>query len=216
MNRDEHEYNTPTPGPRGETGQRDEINMNESNMNMMQMMMEYMKRQDRQIERLIQRLGENSDSLSNTTKDLIKDKVDEFCKDAKIKLEGKHAVILTGAKDVLNKQQTAPPTTVPLEIELWNKKNELLYTRIFQSLNATAKLVSLGENWAEGTYHDLFILGLRDWQQEFVRIKLDDFYATKQGPIQNPNLDELMDQLATRATTTTTHPNPSAANAATE
>ncbi|ODH46998.1 hypothetical protein GX48_06935, partial [Paracoccidioides brasiliensis] len=69
---------------------------------------------------------------------------------------------------------------------------------------------------AEGTYHDLFILGLRDWQQEFVRIKLDDFYAIKQGPIQNLNLDELMDQLATHATTTTTHPNPSAANAATE
>ncbi|ODH13160.1 hypothetical protein ACO22_07539 [Paracoccidioides brasiliensis] len=84
MDRGEHEYGTPTPGPRGETGQRDEINMNESNMNMMRMMMEYMKRQDRQIERLIQRLGENSDSLSNTTKDPIKDKVDEFCKDAKI------------------------------------------------------------------------------------------------------------------------------------
>ncbi|KGY14537.1 hypothetical protein PABG_12601 [Paracoccidioides brasiliensis Pb03] len=58
--------------------------------------------------------------------------------------------------------------------------------------------------------------GLRDWQQEFVRIKLDDFYAIKQSPIQNLNLDELMDQLATHATTTTTHPNPSAANAATE
>ncbi|EEH43007.2 uncharacterized protein PADG_07827 [Paracoccidioides brasiliensis Pb18] len=111
--------------------------------------------------------GENSDSLSNTTKDPIKDKVDEFCKDAKIKLEEKHIVILTEVnylewkssiladahliqvKDVLNKQQTAPSTTVPLEIELWNKKNELLYIRIFQSLNVTVRdsLGPLDENF---------------------------------------------------------------------
>ncbi|KKZ60266.1 hypothetical protein EMCG_05002 [[Emmonsia] crescens] len=34
-----------------------------------------------------------------------------------------------------------------------------------------------------------------DWQQEFIRMKLDEFY-TKQGSIQNLNLDDLMDQLA--------------------
>ncbi|ODH23060.1 hypothetical protein ACO22_05439, partial [Paracoccidioides brasiliensis] len=38
---------------------------------------------------------ENLDLLSNTTKNFIKNKVDEFCKDAKIKLKEKQAVILT-------------------------------------------------------------------------------------------------------------------------
>ncbi|OJD09402.1 hypothetical protein ACJ73_10348, partial [Blastomyces percursus] len=266
---DEYRQETPTPGPRGDTGHDNA---------MIRMMMEYMERQDRRMEALIQKLGDNSTSLSNT-----RDPIDEFRRDAKTKLEGKHAIILTGinylewkssiladahliqAKDILVKEETVPPTTAPLDTQLWNKKNELLYTRIFQSLNATvrdslgpldnymaaatiwkslaqryaishaeerlqttkkmrdlrlknndihtyltdfrdlkAKLVSLGENWAESTYHDLFILGLGDWQQEFVRMKLDEFYATKQGPIQNLDLDVLMDQLATRATATTT------------
>ncbi|EDN08551.1 hypothetical protein I7I51_00176, partial [Histoplasma capsulatum] len=155
-------------------------------------------------------------SLSPTAGDPIKNEIDEFRKDAKAKLEGRHAkssiladAHLIQAKDVLIKEETVPPTTVPLDMELWNKKNELLYTRIFQSLNATnlarrcaishaeerlftikkirdlrlrnddfhtplatfqklkTKLVSLGEKWAESTYHDLFILGLGDWQQEF-------------------------------------------------
>ncbi|ODH13672.1 hypothetical protein ACO22_07023, partial [Paracoccidioides brasiliensis] len=57
---------------------------------------------------------------------------------------------------------------------------------------------------------------LRDWQQEFVRIKLDDFYAIKQSSIQNLNLNELINQLTTCTTTTTTHSNLSAANAVTE
>ncbi|KGY14607.1 hypothetical protein PABG_12475 [Paracoccidioides brasiliensis Pb03] len=85
MNRDEHEYNTSIPEPRGETSQRDEININEK----------YMERQDRQIKKLIQRLEKNSDFLSNTTKNFIKDKVDEFHKDVKIKLKEMHTVILT-------------------------------------------------------------------------------------------------------------------------
>ncbi|OJD26307.1 hypothetical protein ACJ73_02309 [Blastomyces percursus] len=270
MNENKYGQETPTPGPRGEPGQ-----MNENNM-MIRMMMEYMERQDRRMEALIQKLGDNSTSLSH-------DPVNEFRKDAKIKLEGKHAVILDGinylewkssiladahliqAKDILIKEETVPLITVSLDIELWNRKNELLYTRIFQSLNATVrdslgplddtymaatiwkdlarryaisqteerlqttkkmrdlrlknndfhmylanfrnpktKLVSFSENWAEGTYHDLFILGLGDWQQEFIRMKLDEFYATKQGPIQNLNLNDLMDQLATRVTVTVT------------
>ncbi|OJD25055.1 hypothetical protein ACJ73_03583 [Blastomyces percursus] len=74
-----------------------------------------------------------------------------ICKDQ----AGKHAIILTGinylelkssilahliqAKVILTKEETVPPTTVPLDIELWNRKNELLYTRIFQSVNATAR-----------------------------------------------------------------------------
>ncbi|OJD20729.1 hypothetical protein ACJ73_07937 [Blastomyces percursus] len=35
-------------------------------------------------------------------------------------------------------------------------------------------------------------------------MKLDEFYATKQGSIQNLNLNGLMDQLATQATVTVT------------
>ncbi|OAX78864.1 hypothetical protein ACJ72_06823 [Emergomyces africanus] len=62
----------------------------------------------------------------------------------------------------------------------------------------------------------LFILGLGDSQQEFIRTKLDKFYPTKQGPIQNPNLNELMDQSATQATATapatTTNSRPSTAS----
>ncbi|KMW69691.1 hypothetical protein, variant [Blastomyces dermatitidis ATCC 18188] len=226
---EEYGQDTPTPMPRGgEMGSQTGGQMNENAM--IRMMMDYMEKQDKRMEMLIQKLGSNSSSLSTT-----QDPISEYRKDAKAKLEGKHVIILNGsvnylewkssiladahliqAKDVLIKGETVPPTTVPLDIELWNRKNELLYTRIFQSLNATnsdfhtylanfrdlkAKLVSLGENWAECTYHDLFILGLGDWQQEFIRMKLDEFYATKQGPIQNLNLDDLMDQLATRATT---------------
>ncbi|OJD22178.1 hypothetical protein ACJ73_06476 [Blastomyces percursus] len=196
---------------------------------MIRMMMEYMERQDRRTEALIQKLGDNSTSLSNT-----QDPIDEFRRDAKSKLEGKHAIILTGinylewkssiladahliqARYILTKEETVPPTTAPLDTQLWNRNNELLYTRIFQYLNATvrdspgpldgtytaatiwkslsqryaishaeerlqttkkmrdlrlknndfhtyltnfrdlkAKLVSLDENWAESTYHDL-------------------------------------------------------------
>ncbi|OJD17671.1 hypothetical protein AJ78_02262 [Emergomyces pasteurianus Ep9510] len=83
-------------------------------------------------------------------------------------------------------------------------KNNDFHTYLANFRDLKAKLVSLGEKWAESTYHDLFILGLGDWQQEFIRTKLDEFYATKQGLIQNLNLDDLMDQLATRATTATT------------
>ncbi|OJD28534.1 hypothetical protein ACJ73_00061 [Blastomyces percursus] len=259
----EHGLETPTPMLRGGqlgSGMEDQMDNN----SMMRMMMEYMRKRDEQMEMLIQKLAGNSTSLS--TPDPVKDKIDEFRKDSKTKLEGKHAVILNGsnnyqewkssiladahliqAKNVLVKEETVPPTTVPLDIEIWKKKNELLYTRIFQSLTATkdlaqryaisraeerlittkklrelhlrngdfltymatfrdlkAKLVSLGENWAESTYHDFFILGLGNWQQEFMRMKLDEFYATKQGPIRNLNLDDLMDQLAARATTTAT------------
>ncbi|KAG5288066.1 hypothetical protein I7I48_10151 [Histoplasma ohiense] len=278
---DEYE---PTPGPPGPTPTTDTL---------IQIMMEYMRRQGEQIARQDEQIARQDEqmkmlmkklSLSSTAGDPIKNEIDEFRKDAKAKLEGRHAVVLTGsnnylewkssiladahliqAKDVLIKEETVPPTTVSLDMELWNKKNELLYTRIFQSLNATVrdslgplddtylaaiiwknlaqryaishaeerlfttkkirdlrlrnddfhtylatfqklktKLVSLGENWAESTYHDLFILGLGDWQQEFVRTKLDEFYATRQGPIKNLNLDDLMNQLAARATTITT------------
>ncbi|OAX83497.1 hypothetical protein ACJ72_02149 [Emergomyces africanus] len=257
------------------------------------MMMEYMKKQDERMEILIQKLEGNSRSQSPSNQDPDKDKIDEFRKNAKTKLEGKHTIILNGinylewkssiladahliqAKDILTKEETMSSATASLDIELWNRKNELLYTRIFQSLNATvrdslgpldetymaatlwknlaqryaishaeerlqttkkmrdlrlknndfhtylanfrdlkAKLVSLEENWTESTYHDLFILGLGDWQQEFIRTKLDEFYATKQGPIQNLNLNELMDQLATRATITANNRS-STANSAT-
>ncbi|OAT02883.1 uncharacterized protein BDCG_17818 [Blastomyces dermatitidis ER-3] len=78
-------------------------------------------------------------------------------------------------------------------------KNSDFHTYLANFQDLKAKLISLGKNWAECTYHDLFILGLRDWQQEFIRMKLDEFYTTKQSPIQNLNLDDLMNQLATRA-----------------
>ncbi|OJD11303.1 hypothetical protein AJ78_07897 [Emergomyces pasteurianus Ep9510] len=110
---------------------------------MIRMMMEYMKKQDKRMEMLIQKLESNSSSL---TRDSIKDKIDKFQKDVKTKLEGKHAVILNGfnylewkssilvdahliqAKDILTKEETMPSITVSLDIELWNRKNELLYT----------------------------------------------------------------------------------------
>ncbi|KMW66932.1 hypothetical protein BDDG_11799 [Blastomyces dermatitidis ATCC 18188] len=102
---------------------------------------------------LIQKLESNSSSLSTT-----QDPISEYQKDAKAKLEGKHVIILNRsvnylewkssiladahliqAKDILIKRETVPSTTVPLNIELWNQKNELLYTRIFQSLNTTVR-----------------------------------------------------------------------------
>ncbi|OJD27880.1 hypothetical protein ACJ73_00717 [Blastomyces percursus] len=132
---DEYGRETPTPGPRGDTGQM-------SDNAMIRMMMEYMERQNRRMEAPIQKLGDNSTSLSNT-----RDPIDEFRRDAKTKLEGKHAIILTGinylewkssiladahfiqARDILTKKETVPPTTAPLDTQLWNRKNELLYTQ---------------------------------------------------------------------------------------
>ncbi|KAG5303745.1 hypothetical protein I7I50_10609 [Histoplasma capsulatum G186AR] len=118
---------------------------------LIQMMMKYIRRQNEQMKMFIKKL-----SLSSTAGDSIKNEIDEFCKNAKVKLKGRHAVVLTEsnnylkwkssiladahliqAKDVLTKEETVPSTTVPLNMKLWNKKNELLYTRIFQSLNAT-------------------------------------------------------------------------------
>ncbi|KAG5295506.1 hypothetical protein I7I50_08275 [Histoplasma capsulatum G186AR] len=152
---DEYEPTT-TPGPPGPTPTTDTL---------IQIMMEYMRRQGEQIARQDEQIARQDEqmktlmeklSLSSTAGDSIKNEIDEFCKDARAKLEGRHAVVLTGsnnylewkssiladahliqAKDVLTKEETVPPTTVPLDMELWNKKNELLYTRIFQSLNAT-------------------------------------------------------------------------------
>jgi hypothetical protein len=50
----------------------------------------------------------------------------------------------------------------------------------------------------ENILHDFFILGLGNWQSYFIKNKMDEFYSTKRDPIQNLNIDELMDQLAAR------------------
>ncbi|OJD25178.1 hypothetical protein ACJ73_03455 [Blastomyces percursus] len=151
---------------------------------------------------------------------------------ANIKLEGKHAIILTGINSLEWKSSILADAHLIQANDILTKEETLLYTRIFQSLNATVR-DSLGPlddtHMAATIWKDLAqrhaisraeerlqtTKRMRDLRlknndfhiylfYEFPRMKLDEFYATKQGPIQNLDLDVLMDQLATRATFTIT------------
>ncbi|QSS60302.1 hypothetical protein I7I51_05099 [Histoplasma capsulatum] len=74
--------------------------------------------------------------------------------------------------------------------------NYLLYERRFRYLVARHKELA-GD--PIDIYHDLFLIGLRNYQKAFVQTHLDKFYATGQDPISNINIDDLMKQLANRA-----------------
>jgi hypothetical protein len=207
----------------------------------------------------------------------IREELDRFRKDAKSKLDNKLYLQLTAsnytawrssiladaqlisAVDIIMKEQLQPPQGLSrLDQEIWKKKNELLFTRIFQSLHYTvrdslgtvdsqdaaylwqrinaeygisaaeerlttmkallelrlkngdylgymrtfrnlrAKLKALDSALSDSAYHDVFIIGLGDWQYNFIKSRLDEFYSTGQGPIRNLDLEELMNQLAAR------------------
>ncbi|KAG5301702.1 hypothetical protein I7I48_01802 [Histoplasma ohiense] len=84
---DDIEYEpTTTPGPPGPT----------TTDILIQMMMEYMRRQNEQMKMLMEKL-----SLSPTAGDSIKNEIDEFRKDVKAKLKRRHAVVLTGSNNYL-------------------------------------------------------------------------------------------------------------------
>ncbi|KAG5291874.1 hypothetical protein I7I48_03802 [Histoplasma ohiense] len=84
---DDIEYKpTTTPGPPGPT----------TTDTLIQMMMEYMRRQNEQMKLLMKEL-----SLSPAAEDSIKDEIDEFHKNAKVKLKGRHAVVLTESNNYL-------------------------------------------------------------------------------------------------------------------
>ncbi|QSS49645.1 hypothetical protein I7I53_10056 [Histoplasma capsulatum var. duboisii H88] len=74
--------------------------------------------------------------------------------------------------------------------------NYLLYERRFRYLAARYKELVRDPS---DILHDLFLIGLRDYQKAFVQTHLDKFYATGQDPISNINIDDLMKQLANRA-----------------
>jgi len=89
--------------------------------------------------------------------------------------------------------------------ELINLKVEnndyLSYMRKFRVIRT--KYTSLGFPLDENFLHDCFILGLGNWQSQFVKTKLDEFFSGGRGETKNLNLDALMEQLASRASTAT-------------
>ena len=84
--------------------------------------------------------------------------------------------------------------------ELHIKDNDYLtyqnsFNRIFNRLKA------LGQYTADNFEHDLFFLGLGNWNKAFVKSKLDEVYATHRGPVQNLDLNAIQTQLTSRAGT---------------
>ncbi|OAT01309.1 uncharacterized protein BDCG_17029 [Blastomyces dermatitidis ER-3] len=234
---EEYGQDTPTPMPRGgEMGSQTGGQMNENAM--IRMMMNYMEKQDKRMEMLIQKLESNSSSLSTT-----QDPISEYQKNAKAKLEGKHVIILNRfinylkwkssiladahliqAKDVLIKGETifqslnitVRDSLGPLNedaylaVTIWkNLARHYTISRAEERLLTTKKMRDL--HLKNSDFHT-YLANFRDLKTklEFIRMKLDEFYATKQSPIQNLNLDDLMNQLAMRVTinmpATITHP----------
>lgn len=75
----------------------------------------------------------------------------------------------------------------------------LTYQRKFQKLQN--RLFHLGCPLPDSVYHDAFIIGLENYQRQFVKTRLDDFYSTGRGEIVNLDLKELMAQLTNRVST---------------
>ena len=84
--------------------------------------------------------------------------------------------------------------------ELHIKDNDYLtyqnsFNHIFDRLKA------LGQYTADNFEHDLFFLGLGNWNKAFIKSKLDEVYATHRGPVQNLDLTAIQTQLTSRAGT---------------
>jgi hypothetical protein len=160
------------------------------------------------------------------------------------------------ANDILD--QAKPPTgSDVIDIALWETKNEIMHTRILQSIAShvqetiswedstlAAELrvritstfgLSIAEERLmtvkalldinpQGNYpamirdfqriaaklkrmdlffddilHDIFICSLGQWQQSFVRTKLDEFFSCGRGPIKNLDIATFADQLVARS-----------------
>lgn len=159
------------------------------------------------------------------------------------------------AKEILD--QTKSPNGSDIEIAHWQAKNEILHTRILQTIASHVRETISWEDstlaaeiWARitSTYglsaaeerimtvkalldinpqdnypamirdfqrltaklrrmnlsfddmiHDIFICSLGQWNQNFIRTQLDEFYSCGQGPIKNLDIATLADQLVARA-----------------
>ena len=75
----------------------------------------------------------------------------------------------------------------------------LTYQARFQQI--LTRLQNLGETLPDFLAHDFFIHGLGSWNRTFIKTRLDEFFSTGRGPIQNLDLFGLMAQLASRAGT---------------
>lgn len=64
--------------------------------------------------------------------------------------------------------------------------------RDFQWITAKLKRMNLS---FEDLVHDIFICSLGQWDQNFVRTKLDELYSCGRGPIKNLDIATLADQL---------------------
>lgn len=73
----------------------------------------------------------------------------------------------------------------------------LAYQRQFKHLRT--RLNALGHPMIDATYHDFFIGGLGNWQRAFLNSKLDEWRAASRHTITNMDLDDLMEQLTSRA-----------------
>ncbi|KAJ5619407.1 hypothetical protein N7510_003391 [Penicillium lagena] len=158
---------------------------------------------------------------------------------------------------ILEENQESSPFVDAIDTTRWDKQNEVLYTRLLQSMSPHIKAninwgdttsaaalwsqinivygISLAEERLmtvkalldlnpQGDYvsmifdyqriisrlgkmdmsfddfcHDYLICLLGQWQQHFVRTKLDELYACGRGPIQNLDIKTFINQLVARA-----------------
>lgn len=86
--------------------------------------------------------------------------------------------------------------TVKALLDINPQGNYPAMIRDFQRITAKLKRMDLS---FEDLIHDIFICSLGQWQQNFVRTKLDEFYSCGRGPIKNLNIAIFADQLVARS-----------------
>ncbi|OJZ80207.1 hypothetical protein ASPFODRAFT_98396, partial [Aspergillus luchuensis CBS 106.47] len=82
--------------------------------------------------------------------------------------------------------------TVKALLDINPQDNYPAMIRDFQRLTAKLRRMNLS---FDDMIHDIFICSLGQWNQNFIRTQLDEFYSCGQGPIKNLDIATLADQL---------------------
>ena len=86
--------------------------------------------------------------------------------------------------------------TVKALLDINPQGNYPVMVQDFQRIAAKIKEIKLS---LDDVIHDIFICSLGQWQQNFVRTKLDEFYSCGRGPIKNLDIDTFADQLVAQS-----------------
>jgi hypothetical protein len=86
--------------------------------------------------------------------------------------------------------------TVKALLDINPQGNYPAMIRDFQRIAAKLRRMNLS---FDDMIHDIFICSLGQWNQNFIRTQLDEFYSCGRGPIKNLDIATLADQLVARA-----------------